>query len=143
MSLEENRDVVRREVAFWNGHDAEAAGEVYAENYVGHDPAGTHAGSFEQLKASAAAVFAAMPDLHLTANDVIVEGDKAVKRWTARGTQTGEWIGIPATGKEVVITGNNVFRIANGRIVECWAESDALGLMQQLGVIPPMGGGEE
>ena len=138
MSLEENRDVVRREVAFWNGHDAEAAGEVYADSYVGHDPAGTHAGSFEQLKGSAAAVFAAFPDLHLTANDVIVEGDKAVKRWTVRGTHKGEWMGIPPTGKEIVITGNHIFRIAKGKIVECWAESDALGMMQQLGVIPPM-----
>ncbi|MCJ7738462.1 MAG: ester cyclase, partial [Anaerolineae bacterium] len=77
-SLEESRDVVRREVEFWNGHDAEAAGEVYAANDVGHDPAGTHAGSFEQLKQSAAAVFTAFPDLSLTADDVIVEGDVAV-----------------------------------------------------------------
>lgn len=140
MSAEENREVVRREVAFWNGHDAEAAGEVYAENYVGHDPAGTHAGSLEQLKQSAAAVFAAFPNMSLTADDVIVEGDMAAKRWTVRGTHTGEWMGIPATGKEIVTTGNNVFRIVDGKIAECWAESDALGLMQQLGVIPPMGG---
>jgi len=139
MSLEENREVVRREVAFWNGHDAEAAGEVYAASYLGHDPAGTHAGSFEQLKQSCAATFAAFPDLALTADDVIVEGDMAVKRWTVRGTHKGDWMGIPATGKEITITGNNIFRIANGKIVECWAQSDALGMMQQLGVIPPMG----
>ena len=61
------------------------------------------------------------------------------KRWTVHGTHTGDWMGIPATGKEIVMTGNNVFRIANGKIAECWAESDALGLMQQLGVIPPLG----
>jgi steroid delta-isomerase-like uncharacterized protein len=126
-------------VDFWNGHDAEAAGEVYAADYVGHDPAGTHAGSFAQLKQSAAAVFAAFPDLKLTANAIIVEGDMAVKRWTVHGTHTGDWMGIPATGKTIQITGNNVFRIVDGKIAECWAESDALGLMQQLGVIPPMG----
>ena len=139
MSLEENRKVVHREVAFWNGHDAEAVGEVYAADYVGHDPAGTHAGSLEQLKASAAAVFAAFPDLALTADDVIVEGDMAVKRWTVHGTHTGDWMGIPATGNKIVTTGTNIFRIVNGKIAECWAQSDALGLMQQLGVIPPMG----
>ena len=139
MSLKENREVVRREVAFWNGHDAEAVGEVYAEDYVGHDPAGTHAGSLAQLRASAAAVFAAFPDMALTADDVIVEGDMAVKRWTVRGTHTGEWLGIPATGKQIVTSGNNIFRITNGKIAECWAQSDALGLMQQLGVIPPLG----
>jgi len=133
MSLEENRDVVRREVEFWNGHDAEAAGEVYAANYVGHDPGGAHAGSFEQLKPSAAAIFTAFPDFSLTANAVIVEGDMAVKRWTVRGTHKAEYMGIPATGKQIVITGNNIFRM------ECWAESDTLGLLQQLGVIPKMG----
>ena len=140
MSAAENREVVRREVAFWNGHDAEKAGEVYAEDYVGVDPNGTHAGSFEQIKQAAAAVFAAFPDLSLVADDIIVEGDKAVKRWTVRGTHTAEWQGIPATGKEIVMTGTNVFRIANGKIVECWAQGDALGMMQQLGVIPPLGG---
>ena len=139
MSLEENRDVVRREVEFWNGRDAEAAGDVYAADYVGHDPAGTHAGSFEQVKQSAAAVFAAFPDLSLTAEDVIVEGDMAVKRWTVRGTHKAEFMGIPATGVQIVNTGINIFRIANGKIAECWSESNALGLMQQLGVIPPMG----
>ena len=140
MSAKENREVVRREVALWNGHDAEAFGEVYAENYLGHDPAGTHAGSLEQLKQSAAAVFSAFPDFSLTLDDVIVEEEMAAKRWTARGTHTGEWMGIPATGKAIVTTGNNLFRIVDGKIAECWAQSDALGLMQQLGVLPPMGG---
>ena len=140
MSVQENREVVRREVAFWNGHDAEAVGEVYAADYRGVDPAGTHAGDLAQLKQSVAAVFAAFPDLSLTADDVIVEGDKAVKVWTVRATHKGEWLGIPATGKKIVVTGTNVFRIANGKIVECWAQMDALGMMQQLGVIPPPGG---
>jgi steroid delta-isomerase-like uncharacterized protein len=139
MSAQENRELVRREVAFWNGHDAEAANEVYAADYSGVDPAGTHAGDLAQLKQSAAAIFAAFPDLTLTADDVIVEGDKAVKVWTVRGTHKGEWMGIPATGKKIVVTGTNVFRIANGKIVQCWAQMDALGMMQQLGVIPPMG----
>jgi len=139
MSAEEIREVVRREVAFWNGHDAEAASEVYAADYFGVDPAGAHAGDLAQLKQSAVALFAAFPDLSLTADDVIVEGDKAVKVWTVKATHKGEWLGIPATGKEIVVTGTNVFRIANGKIVECWAQMDSLGMMQQLGVIPPMG----
>ena len=112
---------------------------MYAADYVGHDPGGAHAGSLEQLQQSAAAIFAAFPDFSITANAVIVEGDMAVKRWTVRGTHKAEYMGIPATGKEIVVTGNNIFRIANGKVVECWAESDTLGLLQQLGVIPPMG----
>jgi predicted ester cyclase len=49
-------------------------------------------------------------------------------------------VGIPATGKAIVTTGNNLFRIVDGKTAECWAESDVLGLMQQLGLIPPIGG---
>jgi predicted ester cyclase len=139
MSLEENREAVRREVAFWNGHDPEALGEAYAESYAGHDPAGFHAGDFEQLKGAAAAVFAAYPDLALTADNVIVEGDMAVKQWTVHATHKGELMGVAPTGKKIVVTGTNIFRVANGKIVECWAQMDALGMWQQLGVIPPLG----
>ena len=61
MSLEENREVVRREVAFWNGHDAEAVGEVYADNYMGHDPAGFHAGSLASSSSPAPRFLARFP----------------------------------------------------------------------------------
>lgn len=139
MSMGEVRSIVLKEVAFWNGHDAEAVEQVYAADYVGHDPGGTHAGSLADLKRNSAAVFAAFPDFYLTADDIVVEGDKAVKRWTARATHLHPYMGIPATGKQVTVTGTNVFRIANHRIAECWAQSDTLGLLQQLDVIPPMG----
>lgn len=141
MSLNENREVVEREVEFWNGHRIEAVGEVYAETYQGHDPAGLHAGDLEQLRQSAAALFTAFPDLVITIDDVMVEGDKAVKRWTAQGTHLGPFLGIPPTGKAITNTGTSIFRIADGKIVECWVESNALGMMQQLGVIPAMAGG--
>ena len=56
-------------------------------------------------------------------------------RWTARGTHTGEFQGIPATGKAIRMTGTDIDRIVDGKIVECWAHLDELGLMQQLGVV--------
>jgi predicted ester cyclase len=62
-----------------------------------------------------------------------------VVRWTARGTHKGELMGIPATGKPVVVTGMDIFHISSGKVVESWTNWDALGMMQQLGVIPPMG----
>ena len=97
-------------------------------------PARSH---IEQLKQSAAAHFAGFPDLHITVDDVIAEGDKVVKRWTARCTHTGEWMGIPATGSKLVVKGIEIFRIADGKIEEVWAEMDVLGMLRQLGVIPP------
>ena len=140
MSLEANKAVVRGECDFWNGHDAEKIDEVYTDDYVGHEINGSHGGSRDQVKQAAAAVFAAFPDFNLTADAIIAEGDKAVKLWTVRGTHKAEYMGIPATGKEIVVTGCNVFRIVGDKVAECWAHTDSLGMLQQLGVIPPMGG---
>ena len=139
MSLEANKAVIRRDIDFWNGHDAEKIDEVYTDDYVGHEVNGSHGGNRDQVKQAAAAVFAAFPDMHLTADAIIAEGDKVVKLWTVRGTHKADYMGIPATGKKIVVTGCNVFRIAGGKVAECWAHTDALGMMQQLGVIPPMG----
>ncbi len=57
-------------------------------------------------------------------------------RWTFRGTQTGEYLGIPPTGRRVTFTGTTIYRIADGKAAECWWNYDTLGMLQQLGVIP-------
>jgi steroid delta-isomerase-like uncharacterized protein len=90
----------------------------------------------EGFKLFARTVRAAFPDFRLIEDDTIAEGDKVVNRWTFRGTHQGEFVGIPATGKQVMTTGIDIFRIANGKIVEVWQNSDQLGLLQQLGAIP-------
>jgi predicted ester cyclase len=81
----------------------------------------------------------AFPDLHGTIEDQIAEGDKVVMRMTYRGTHQGELMGIPATGKPVTMTFISINRIAEGKIAEGWVNFDALGMMQQLGVIPVPG----
>ena len=81
----------------------------------------------------------AFPDLQLTAEALIAEEDKLAARLTMRGTHKGEFMGIPPTGKQVTMTGIQIVRIANGKIAENWINLDALGLLQQLGVIPPLG----
>ena len=78
----------------------------------------------------------AFPDLHFTIDEQIAEGDKVVTRWTADGTNKGELLGMPATGKSSTVTGIVVDRIANGKIAESWGIFDQFGMMQQLGVIP-------
>jgi steroid delta-isomerase-like uncharacterized protein len=84
-----------------------------------------------------AAFFAAFPGLHISIEDVIAQGDKVAVRITWQGTHQGEFMGIPPTGKPVTVTGINLYRVANGKIVEEWWQEDILGLMQQLGVLPP------
>jgi predicted ester cyclase len=83
--------------------------------------------------------YSAYPDLHTTIEDMIAEGDKVVTRLTFGGTHQGTFQGIPPTGKQVTITGIQILRIADSKLVEHRSEFDALGMMQQLGVISAMG----
>ena len=83
----------------------------------------------------------AFPDIHITVEDQIADGDKVASRWTARGTHKGALTGIPPTGKSAVVTGMGIDRIVNGKIVESWGIFDQLGMLTQLGVMPPPPGG--
>jgi predicted ester cyclase len=81
----------------------------------------------------------AFPDIHVTIEDLIAEGDKVVARWTGGGTNTGEMMGMPPTGKAFKVTGVNTFRISGGKVVDTWVNFDTLGMMQQLGIVPTPG----
>lgn len=80
---------------------------------------------------------AAMPDIKLTVEDEIYTDDKVVHRWVLNGTDTGGVMGMPPTGKQLSFTGTTIVRMKDGKIVERWANVDELGLLQQLGVVPP------
>jgi predicted ester cyclase len=80
---------------------------------------------------------AAMPDYHVTIEDMLAEGDQVVVRFSFTGTHTGaDFIGLAPSGKQVNVTGISIFRLANGKIIEHRAEEDQLGLLQQLGAMP-------
>lgn len=79
---------------------------------------------------------AAFEHLDVTLNDLVAEGDLVAVRFTARGVHQGAFMGLPATGKSITMTGIEIFRIEDGRIAELWGEADLLGLMQQLGIVP-------
>jgi predicted ester cyclase len=72
---------------------------------------------------------------------IVADGDKVVTRWTVQATHQGELNGIPATGKRVTVTAMTIDRITDGKVIESWTIFDALGLMQQLGVVPSPGQG--
>jgi steroid delta-isomerase-like uncharacterized protein len=136
MSSEENKAVVQRAVEAFNQGDQDAVDELFAANYVDHDPsrAGLPSGP-EGVKQAWGAFRAAFPDLQGTIEDMITEGDKVAVRGTISGTHQGDLMGIPPTGRQVTVTLIDVNRIEGGKLVERWGVSDMLGMMQQLGVM--------
>lgn len=122
---------------FWNKANISAFEKYYSAEFIEHS-AGADL-NFEQTKGLCQAYFTAFPDLHIKTDLLVAEGDKVTKVWTATCTHKGDFIGIKATGKGIVVKGIEVFRIADGKIMEIWASMDNLGMLQQLGVIPPLG----
>ncbi len=138
MSAEENKAIARRadEELFDRGN-LDVADELFAPNFVYHDPAsGEDWRGPESVKQYATMLRAAFPDLRYTVEDQIAEGDKVATRYTASGTHRGELMGIAPTGNRVEITGISITRIEDGKIEEIWENYDTLGMMQQLGIIP-------
>jgi steroid delta-isomerase-like uncharacterized protein len=140
MSVKENKAIFRQivEEGFNKGNLA-IVDELVAANHVNH---ADNVRGPEEYKQFIAMYRTAFPDLHMTIEDQIAEGDKVVNRWTSRGTHKGDLMGIPPTGKQVTLTGTYVARIVGGKIIEEWGNFDALGMMQQLGVVPSPGQAE-
>jgi len=135
---EKNKQFIQVYTAdFWNKHNIDAFDKYYAEDLIVHFADADR--DSEQYKGLCKAYFAAFPDMKITTDDLLAEGNKVVKVWTASYTHKGEFMGIPATGKAVVQKGIEVFRIENGKIAELWICKDDLGVMKQLGVFPPTG----
>ena len=135
---EQNKEIARRVLEeLFSGGRLEIADELLAPEAIGHDPALPEpTRGPEGLKAAVTGYRTGFPDLTITIEAQIAEGDSVCTRWTAVGTNTGEFWGIAPTGKQATVTGTTVDRIAGGKIVESWTNWDALGLMQQLGVVP-------
>lgn len=134
----QNRDVVRRITdELFNQGNLGVVDEVFHPDYVEHYPLppGFPTGR-EGVKSFVALVRQAFPDFHCAVDDEIVEGYRIVDRITYRGTQTGEFMGIPATGKSATWQAIHIGRFADGKLIEHWAIDDQLGLLRQLGVIP-------
>jgi predicted ester cyclase len=138
---EENKAIVRRqEEEFFTQGNLDAADEIYAPNYVGHDPSNPHdVRGLEAAKQAAADYRKAFPDLQVIIEDPIAEGDKVAARVRFRGTHQGELDGIAPTGRRVESNGIVISRIEAGKIAEDWANFDDLGLMRQLGGTPGLG----
>ncbi|MDQ3861097.1 MAG: ester cyclase [Actinomycetota bacterium] len=135
---DENKDISRRaDEELFNRGNLSIADELFASNFVYHDPVSHEEWRGpESVKSYATMLRVAFPDLHQTIEEQIAEGDKVAYRWTARGTHQGEFMGIAPTGNRVEMTGISIARLIDGKIEEIWENYDALGMMQQLGIVP-------
>jgi steroid delta-isomerase-like uncharacterized protein len=132
---EENKDLARRSWEMLvNQQNPDAIDELYAADFVWHEPDQDIRGS-EAARQFLSMYLSAFPDIHVTVEDEVAEGDKVVTRWTIRGTHRGELMGVAPTGSQIELKGITIHRIEGGKIVEEWEMYDNLGIMQQLGVV--------
>ncbi|HEY6057565.1 MAG TPA: ester cyclase, partial [Candidatus Limnocylindrales bacterium] len=118
-----------------NGRNYDLVDEIVAADFKEHDPLPGQRTGRTGLK-DREKMLAENLDVRFTLEDVIAEGDRVVVRWRNHGTHIGQFLGIPATGKEFSVQGVNVYRIESGRLAEGWSVVDTFGQLLQLGVIP-------
>ena len=140
MSTEQNKAIIRTYIdEAWNKGNVGIIDEFMAPDYARYPTGAGQPLDREGQKQRITRFRSSFPDLHLTFEDLIAEGDKVVFRMLFRGTQQGAYMGIAPTGKQVTMTIIDIARFKDGKIVEHWGNRDDLGLLQQLGAIPALG----
>ena len=136
MSAEESKDLARRSWESLSERNPDLIEEFYPPDLVWHEPDQDIRG-YEEARQFVSTFFDAFPDINITVEDAIAEGDQAVTRYTIRGTHRGETEEFgPPTGRQMEVEGITIHRIEGGKIVEEWERYDNLSVMQQLGLVP-------
>jgi len=134
---EENKALARRWADIFAQGNLDLVDEIYASDFVGHDPAMPEdTRGVEGAREFYGMYLSAFPDGEVTIEDQLAEGDKVTTRWTGRGTHQGDLMGVPPSGNRVEVPGITISRIEGGKIVEEWNNYDALGMMQAIGAVP-------
>jgi len=138
--LEENKATARRWTEeLWGRGDLKVADEIIAPDYVRHDPGDPFpARGPEDVKRIVTMLRSMLPDFKIEVEAMVAEGDLVVSRYTTTATDTVGYMGMPPTGKSVRTPAIQIFRFANGKIVESWAARDDLGTLRQLGHLPAL-----
>jgi ketosteroid isomerase-like protein len=138
MSSQDNKALMTRFIEeVWNKGNLDAADEIF-------DPQSTTPGipqlppGPEGAKVVARVFRTAFPDFHITIEDLVASGDKVAARFSQTGTHRGPFMGAAPTGKRVQFTEIGIIRVAGGKVVESWYETDNLSLYQQVGLVPPL-----
>ena len=137
----DNRAIIRRLYGeVWNKRKLGVVSEIISPSHALHAPnvSGAAVGP-EAYKRQILLFLTGYPDLHFAIEDTVAENDKIVACWTFSGTLRGDFMGIPATSKKVSVDGITIHHIAAGKIMDSYSNWDALGMMQQLGVVPVFG----
>ena len=134
MSIEENKAVARRwNDEIWDKGNLAIIDELFASDFVWHHAPPGMMPNVESYKQYQTESLGAFGDMNCTVEVMVAEEDKVAIRWNWRGTHRGGYMGIAPTGKQVIMTGISILRVADGKIVEEWTEADNLGFMEQLG----------
>lgn len=122
----------------WNANDLDGYLQLYDEGIQlhGYSPEPMDKAA---VRAFYAGIFAAFPGCQLTIHDTLVEGDRISCRFTLAGRHEGEFLGVPATGTDITIPGITILQFRGGRCVQRWSTADMLGLLVQIGAVPPPG----
>ncbi|MDZ4769598.1 MAG: ester cyclase family protein [Chloroflexota bacterium] len=135
------KDVVRRLVEeVWNHNAQDRIPEFYGKNYIFFQEGGGAQLGQGSVKEWLDTTHTAFPDIKYRIDAVYMEGEKAAMRYHVTGTHTGDFRGLPASGKAINLSGHMMFRILDQKIIQAHGYWDMLGLMQQLGILPPFGG---
>jgi steroid delta-isomerase-like uncharacterized protein len=124
--LEQNKTVVRQLFEAWNASQIETASQLISSECNG--------GGFEGFRRELQGFVNAFPDLNITLEDILAEGNRVASRVTMRGTHQGTLFGVPATGKSAIMKANHIFVLEHGKIVQRHGQMDRLELMMQLGM---------
>ena len=139
----ENKTLARRvREEIWKVGKLEVADEIIDTNCATHvqDPITPDFGRGPNGTRQLVSLYrSAFPDVQMTIDDIVAEGDKVMVRWTGRGTHKGQLLNLAPTNKQVSVTGIDVYRISRLKIQETWINWDALSFLQQLGAIPALG----
>ena len=134
---QENKVIVARFIEeFKNKANHDIVDELFAPDFVHHLPDPRLPPGRAAIKLLGQSIVAGFPDVHATVEELLADGDMVIERTSARATNTGEFNGIPATGKQVSWTEIHIYRLKDGKIAEQWSEIDLLGLLTQLGAVP-------
>ena len=135
-TTEENKRVARRTVEAYNEKNLDVFDKVFAEDVIDHTSSGETKGR-EGSKEGLETLYSAFPDLQITIDELIAEGDTVAIRSTHRGTHEGTFMDIEPTGKQFEMENTVFARFEDGKVVERWIQADVFGLMQQLGAVDP------
>jgi predicted ester cyclase len=136
MSIDENKALVRRFIdEVFVQRRGETVDELFDSDITPHSWPGVGPGT-EPLKQAQQRILHGLSDVAMTIEDMVAEGDKVVVRLSSHARHTGDFMGMPASGREYTIPEIHIFRLKDGKLVEHWVQMDTMGLMTQLGALP-------